>query len=259
MQVTGYGFGKRARLNVLFIVFVLFLTNAESARAQQAGAPTETSAEETCNKQWETFGRACPGVENVRDVAGLQAYDACVQRRFDECVAKANADVNVSRNVASRSQNSQSTWGKQFNAGTLDEEEGRSAYEQARRAYEQGDYRRVMGIETPFAERGDPEAQYVMGELFYNGKGVTQNYDRAAEWFSKAAEQSHVGAEFVLEPMHYNGQGFKKNTVVAAEWFKRAADQGLADGQYLLALMYFKGDGVQKKLRYVLRVVASLV
>jgi CHAT domain-containing protein/TPR repeat protein len=44
------------------------------------------------------------------------------------------------------------------------------------------------------AERGDADAQYNLGVMYYLGKEVAQNDIEAAKWFRKAAKQGHAGA-----------------------------------------------------------------
>ena len=39
------------------------------------------------------------------------------------------------------------------------------------------------------AENGDAEAQYKLGDCYDKAKGVTRDYEKAAYWFAKAAEQ----------------------------------------------------------------------
>ena len=39
------------------------------------------------------------------------------------------------------------------------------------------------------ANAGDADAQYNLGFMYYNGKGVEQDYKKAYEWYSKSAEQ----------------------------------------------------------------------
>jgi TPR repeat protein len=146
------------------------------------------------------------------------------------------------------SQSSQSTWGTQFNAGTRSEEDPGRAYEQARRAYELGDYRGVMEIATPWAERGDAVSQYAVGKLYYDGKGTAQNYAKAAEWFRKAADQSLAAAQFYLGYMYLMGEGLAKDPKIAAGWIGRAADQGFVGARRILGLMYKNGDGVPRNL-----------
>jgi TPR repeat protein/CHAT domain-containing protein len=79
------------------------------------------------------------------------------------------------------------------------------------------------------AERGDAEAQYNLGMMYYFGEGVTQNDIEAAKWFRKAAQQGHADAQFSLGGMYYLGEGVTQNDVEAAKWFRKAAEQGHAD------------------------------
>ena len=46
-----------------------------------------------------------------------------------------------------------------------------------------------------------------------------------------------------LALMHHNGQGMPQNYAKAVEWYTRAADQGFARAQANLGVMYAKGEG----------------
>ena len=43
------------------------------------------------------------------------------------------------------------------------------------------------------ADKGEPEAQNALGLMYRNGRGVTQDFTQAIQWFQKAAE--HVERE----------------------------------------------------------------
>ena len=45
------------------------------------------------------------------------------------------------------------------------------------------------------AERGDADAQRWLGAMYYQGEGVQQDYEKAAHWFRKAAEQGHARSQ----------------------------------------------------------------
>ena len=45
----------------------------------------------------------------------------------------------------------------------------------------------------------------MLGFCYYHGKGVTQDYAQAANWFSKAKEQGHFRARLVLDLMQHDG------------------------------------------------------
>ena len=51
------------------------------------------------------------------------------------------------------------------------------------------------------SEKGDASAQNALGLLYYEGKGVPQNYGQAKEWFEKAAETGARGSP--SQPRHH--------------------------------------------------------
>src|SRR5437899_270355 len=61
------------------------------------------------------------------------------------------------------------------------------------------------------AEQGDASAQLNLGNSYYNGQGVPQDYKEAMKWYRKAAEQGDVFAQFNLGIMFYHGQGVPKD------------------------------------------------
>ena len=45
------------------------------------------------------------------------------------------------------------------------------------------------------AEQGYASAQLCMGEVYYNGHGVSQDYKQAVKWYQKVAGQGHAYAQ----------------------------------------------------------------
>ena len=58
-------------------------------------------------------------------------------------------------------------------------------------AYERGDYATALKEWRPLAEQGFSAAQYNLGVMYDNGKGVPQDYVQAHMWFNIAAAQGH--------------------------------------------------------------------
>jgi TPR repeat protein len=48
------------------------------------------------------------------------------------------------------------------------------------------------------ANRGDRDAQFILGELYWEGKGVPRDHDQAVKWFRLAAAQGDLQAHRVL-------------------------------------------------------------
>ncbi|OUD12189.1 hypothetical protein TPSD3_13790 [Thioflexithrix psekupsensis] len=77
------------------------------------------------------------------------------------------------------------------------------------------------------ADNGDVTAQYQMGLLFYNGRGVTLDLSQAAQWFTQAAEQNHGEAQFNLGVLYEYGQGVEADPTQALYWYMLAAQQSV--------------------------------
>lgn len=52
----------------------------------------------------------------------------------------------------------------------------------------------VYAFQKRMAESGNAESQYKLAEMYEEGLGVEQSFDKAREWYGKAAAQGHAGA-----------------------------------------------------------------
>lgn len=98
----------------------------------------------------------------------------------------------------------------------------------------------------PLAQRGDAEAQNLVGEALADGRGVERNDFDAVRWFQKAARQGLVDAQYNLSVMFANGQGVRQDDVQTVRWSRLAAKQGHAEAQYQLGLLYAVGAGLEQ-------------
>ena len=111
-------------------------------------------------------------------------------------------------------------------------------------AYRSADYAKAAEIWRPLAEKGDATAQYRLGSLYAEGKGVAQDDKEAFKWFRRAAEKGNAAAQYNVGASYAGGVGVAKDEAEAAKWFRRAADQGMPFAQLNLGLLYASGQGV---------------
>ena len=111
-------------------------------------------------------------------------------------------------------------------------------------AYHRQDYAKAESLWRPLADKGDAEAQYRLGTLYAEGRGVERNDSTAMTWFLRAAEQGNAMAQYNAGASYASGIGVAKSDGDAARWFRRAADQGMPFAQLNLGLMYAAGHGV---------------
>ena len=93
-------------------------------------------------------------------------------------------------------------------------------------AQNKGDFATALREWTPLAEQGDADAQFVLGVMYKNGQGVTQDYKEAVKWWRKAAEQGYAKAQSNLGLMYDKGQGVLQDNVYAHMWWNIAASSG---------------------------------
>ena len=76
------------------------------------------------------------------------------------------------------------------------------------------------------AEQGHVDAQFLLGAMYVNGRGVAQDYKQAVAWYRKAAEQGDVDAQRILGMMYDNGVGVVQDNKLAYVWSSVSAANG---------------------------------
>ena len=108
-------------------------------------------------------------------------------------------------------------------------------------AYGRGDYATALRLIRPLADQGNALAQFLLGLMYVEGRGVPQNDAEAVKWFRLAADQGSASARNNLGVAYWNGLGVPRDYAEAVKWFRLAADQGNADAQYNLGSMHSNG------------------
>ena len=121
-------------------------------------------------------------------------------------------------------------------------------FRQGESLYDSGDYLSALKAWGRAAKEGNTEAQYRIGLMFMDGKGMKPNPGDAAYWFRKAAQNGHAAAQFEIAYCFEHGVGVQRDQRIAAEWYWRAAEQGDPDAAFNLAAMYRDGRGMTRDL-----------
>jgi len=118
--------------------------------------------------------------------------------------------------------------------------------------HEKQDYEERVGFKAflQAAETGYARAQFKVGNAYYSGKGVDQNYTAAHYWYEKAAKQNLSIAAYNLARMYDNGFGTERDLIVAVKWYRRS----MIDSFYRysaalnnLAILLYNGEkGVER-------------
>ncbi len=102
-----------------------------------------------------------------------------------------------------------------------------------------------LSLLRELAEDGDTRAMCDYGKLFDTpGAPVTQNGEEAFKWYLQAAEYGDDRGQFYVGESYYRGKIVEQDYVQASKWFTLSAEKGYAIAQYYLGHMYYRGNGV---------------
>jgi putative methionine-R-sulfoxide reductase with GAF domain len=90
---------------------------------------------------------------------------------------------------------------------------------------------------TQMAEKGDAEAQNLLGLHYVSGEGVKQDEPEAVRWFTKAAEQGNVSAQSKLGSIYFRGRDIPQNLNQAYFWMVLARANGDENSKVLAPLV----------------------
>lgn len=77
-----------------------------------------------------------------------------------------------------------------------------------------------------FAQLGYADAQFVLGEYWYQGLHAPRDFQQALKWFEQASVQGHALAQLRLGTMFYRGEGVPTNSIQAYIVLKMSAING---------------------------------
>ena len=103
------------------------------------------------------------------------------------------------------------------------------------------DYEKAMEWWQKAADQGYAQAQFNLGVIYASDEWVTQDYKKAMEWWQKAADQGDAEAQYNLGVIYACGKWVEQDDEKAVEWYEKAAQQGHAKAQNSLGWMYYKG------------------
>lgn len=95
----------------------------------------------------------------------------------------------------------------------------------------------ALKILAPIAVGGSVMACRKMGEVYYKGYGVMQNFEAAHAWLKLAAAKEDAESLYLMGTMYHMGMGVKKDIPTAKQYFERAAKQGYSKAAESLKML----------------------
>ncbi len=116
----------------------------------------------------------------------------------------------------------------------------------------QGSLEEGYEILLDLAKNGDPDAQYIIGQINSLDRYNIKNYEEGFYWTKIAADQNHPDANYYLAVLYSVGQGVKKNLHLGHQYFLKAAELNIP--AFLdLAFNYYYGEGASKNINEAIK------
>jgi TPR repeat protein len=122
-------------------------------------------------------------------------------------------------------------------------------------AFRAGDFVTAADLYRPIATQGEPVAQFRLGVLYEEGKGITKDSREAIRWYVVASQDSSE-ATFRLARLYHDGRGVPRNYGLARRWYRVAAQQDNAKAMVNLGAMNAHGEGGPRDYRKALKLFA---
>ena len=121
-------------------------------------------------------------------------------------------------------------------------------------AAEQERFRTALEWLTEAAEAGLVHAQYKLGKIYRDGRGVEKDALLAAAWLTRAAEQGSDAASYALGALLLTGgEGLAKDILSALNWLRRSAEDGNQYAQYRLGRLLLRGEDAPREIEEAVR------
>ena len=98
-----------------------------------------------------------------------------------------------------------------------------------------------IGILRAQSDEGNSDAKFYLGTLYYIGKNLNQDFDKAIKLFEEASDGGNVSATFNLGIIYAKGRGVDIDEKKAFDYYKKAAFGGLPQAQFNYALWLREG------------------
>jgi len=113
------------------------------------------------------------------------------------------------------------------------------AFADARAVYDTGNFTAARALFLPLAEKGDREAQTMMGHLARKGE---RTYNEGAAWYLKAAQQGEPIAQFLMAVIDMKRA--PDSQAAALDWLRKSAEQDFGPAQWALSsVLTIKNNG----------------
>jgi TPR repeat protein len=124
---------------------------------------------------------------------------------------------------------------------------GINEYEKGQKAYQSENFSEAFKWYDLSAQKGNCDAMFELGSLYYDGLGVPQDDTKAYDWYKRAAEMGQTYAMLTIGYWYANGIYVDLDYKETEKWYLKAANlENVKAMRYLGNLYYHGEEGINK-------------
>jgi TPR repeat protein len=104
--------------------------------------------------------------------------------------------------------------------------------------HEEHKHAESLALIQPFADKGLPIAQHLLGTFYYYGRSVPRDLKEAIKWFQKAADQGYGESLSMLGYQYIYGQGVTKDIDKGVLFLEQAGQVGTSHAYFQLGQLF---------------------
>lgn len=109
-----------------------------------------------------------------------------------------------------------------------------------------GNYKILLNDYEYIGEKGNSDAQYLLGNIYEYGKCGEKNGEKAVYWYKKVANNLSSAAQYKVGYIYLKGIDVKVDVDKALHYLQLSAQKNYPKAQFLLGQFYFDGTFVEK-------------
>ena len=130
--------------------------------------------------------------------------------------------------------------------------------ERGRNYYEMQCYQEALPLLQAAAKEGFGEACYLLGQMYYYGRGIEKNAPIALRMYHRGIEYGYDRGEGELGLMYKRGEGCAADSVKAFSLYREGHAKGDPIASYRLAICYWNGEGTEKNRAEAFKILKPL-
>jgi len=119
-----------------------------------------------------------------------------------------------------------------------------------KKLYDEKDYTSAVKHLKIAHNNEDFNATFLLGECYFNGYGISENKEKAVEYFNLAKEKGILEAKERLAECYYNGDGIEQDYEISLEYYKELANDGDIKARYKVGFIYETCSNMEEALKW---------